>query len=118
MRIKWTPYRGELEPVTHVTAAEIVFYKDHMEVLLGYDFISLGDGQVKKPDHIRASTMISKSGLSICRSIYTHLYDMNDPNEEMNMIEIYHNGQQTNIYSSNDDQDKIYTAIKKWMMAE
>jgi hypothetical protein len=114
--IKYSPYRGELEPITEVRKAEIHLHKNHLEIINSYDY------QVYMPTdescgYTKNATLIPKNLIVAELTETWHERDTNKTPHPtvrimfLDMEEFIHVQTQKEAYD-------IYTRIKQWLLNE
>lgn len=121
--IKWTPYRGEIEPVTKILQATMWFKPTHLRIVCGYSFKQLatelldnGEPEYEGTEEfIKCDLLIPREALEICRTVTTHKLDRRSDQEHCHLIEIF--GRRTSfwLFTNDDDATRITDALSKYI---
>lgn len=115
MVIKYTPYRGKLEPVTKVHKSDIKFFPEHVEIIYCYEYEPYGsDGG---SDTIQAAYLVPRYAISIMRSATYHI---DDPQRELcPLVVVDVAGVPDSITlhcKTNKEADEIYENFKDYLL--
>lgn len=113
--VKFTPYRGVIEPITVVHCALINLYANLIEVVLHYEFVKVAD-RLKSDGYVRFAEMFTKGMFSI--SIGTVSHDEGEDEERVHVVFISAAvpNQVMLRCKDEDEAESVYKAIKKWMI--
>ena len=112
--IKYTPFRGELEPVTAVRAAEIKLYDNHLEVVNSYDFDVYMPNE-ESIGHVKNATLIPKHHLIVELTQSWHERDVNKVAHPIVRIMYLDIEEFIHVETEKEAYD-IYSRIKRWML--
>jgi hypothetical protein len=114
--IKYTPYRGVLEPVTEVRKAEINLYPNHIEIINSYDY------QVYMPSedscgYTKNATLIPKPHVIIELTETWHERDTAKTPHPVVRIMYLDIEEFIHVQTQKEAYD-IYTKLKLWLLNE
>jgi hypothetical protein len=115
MKITFTPYRGEIEPITDIRKAEVTLHEDYIEVIYSYDYEKYSESGNKR-ESMNSAYLIPKYGTGISRGASTHSLD--ETEEEVPMVTI-----ESPCYDSvwlrcktNREADNVYLELRKYLL--
>lgn len=118
MKIKYIPYRGEIEPITKVHKSDIELNDKFIEVTTYYEFECFdSDTLLKKPDTYKEMAFIIKKDVTGVKiDYYTHKEDPSDESYPRVIVDGICNS--IHIWLKDEDVYDIYTKIKNWVLDE
>ena len=114
--VKFTPYRGTIEPVTKVHAADINFYANLIEVILHYDYIQVADS-VKTDERVRFAEMFPRGTFSVSIASIAHEQDEEDERVPAIFISASQPNQVVIRCRKQKEAEEVYQKLKKWMIS-
>jgi hypothetical protein len=113
--IKYTPYLGELEPVSEVRVSEIRLYDNHIESIVDYDF----EPYKPEPDEFpyrKYANLVLRNQLSIELTEAAHEKDTEKSCHPA--IYLYTSDKVMSIIHLKTwkEAEKIYNKLKNWMI--
>lgn len=116
MTLKFTPYRGKIEPVTKINKAEVKLFPDYIEVVFNYEFDKFDEGMVR-PETTYAAHFIPKYLVSLLRSACYHTED--DSKELCQYVGLDVSGVADTIMlrcKSNKEADELYSELRDYLL--
>lgn len=114
--IKYTPYLGELEPITEVIAAEVKLYPKHLELIRSYRY----DPYLPDADacgYVKAAVCIPRNQLAVELTESWHEKDVKK--SAYPTVRVYYANEYDLIHVQTEKEAyDIYSRIKKWMLNE
>jgi len=114
MTIHYTPYIGKKGSIITVHKAEIMLFDRHIEVVIRYDY----KNELDKDDYVKVACTMPKAMLSVSR---VEMSPVNDPGSddiiEAVFLECAGTGPVHIKMKTEQEANKIYQQIKKWMVA-
>lgn len=112
--VKFTPYRGEIEPVKEVRTAEINFYANAIEVILHYEYVEVTGGE-KSDGLVRFAEMMSKGSFSLMIATSSH------PEDDERVPTVFLQGSHSDTIflkcKNWKEAEKVYDKIKSWLIS-
>ena len=117
--LKWTTYRGKLEPIIEQHLCKIILHKNHVEVLSSYDYTSTDyndEFEIETTmEVIKFHAVLPRKELALIRTITTH--DLDEDKEPINIIQLCHANFEHWIWTgSMKDTNRIFKELRKWML--
>lgn len=117
MKLTFTPYRGEIEPIIDIRKAELTLHPEYIEVIYSYDYERYTESG-SKTDSMNAAYLIPRYGTGISRGASTHALDESE--EEVPMVTI-----ESPCYDSvwlrcktNKEADTLYLNLRAYLLEE
>jgi hypothetical protein len=115
MTIKYTPYRGKIEPVNDIRRAEVTLHTEYIEVIYSYDYEKYWEGGTK-PESMNAAYLIPKYGTGLSRSASTHSLDETEEEVPMVTIESPCHDSVWIRCKTNKEADGLYLELRKYLL--
>src|SRR5690606_31531038 len=112
----YTPYLGELEPVTEIRAAEIKLYDKYIEVINSYDYVPYMP-EDNTCGYKRNATMIPKHLMTVELTEAWHHRDVKKTPHPVVRIN-YLDCEDYIDVETEKEAYQIYSKIKNWMLNE
>lgn len=118
MTIKYTPYRGKIEPVLDIRKAEVTLHPEYIEVIYSYDYQKYSEEGYTAKESMNSAYLIPRYGTGISRGASTHALDERE--EEVPMVTI-----ESPCYDSvwlrcktNKEADTLYLNLRAYLLEE
>jgi len=115
MKMAYTPYRGEIEPVTDIRKAEITLHDEYVEVIYSYDYTYMSESG-RGPESINSAYLIPKYGLGVSRTESVHALD---PDKEDVPMVTFESPCMDAVWircKSKKEADNIYLNLRKYLL--
>lgn len=117
--ITYKPYRGQCEPVTNITIAKIVLFKEYIEIRCFYDFkefVSNDDPKRYRDNFVKCHLIMKRESLEVCHTVRVNPLDERE--EELPLIEIYgKSGLRFNMVAGSEDCVRAMKALRDWILS-
>jgi len=112
--VKFTPYRGEIEPIRQMHRAAINFYADFIEVILDYEYLQVSHNE-KTDEHVRFAEILPRGCFSVTLASISHVDALDDEKVPCVFISMVRDAQTALRCKSQREAEYVYEEIKKWM---
>lgn len=113
IELKYTPYRGKTEPIIEDFGCKVYLHKEYIETILNYTYPITENG-IKKEGRIKRAYLQKRDAISLTRTMYR---EAEDSDELYPAVDIYDGETAWLGFEKDEDADKMYSKIKKWIMA-
>ena len=120
-KIDFKVVRSEQAPVVKQDVCRLILHDAYVELLLSYDYMTKQSKEdVAVLEITRLHQLTPKEGLAISRTFYTS--DLEPRNAPDEMPPLYHaiileyQGREFWLYTSEEEADKMFKALKRWLL--